>query len=346
MSAVRNRPRPPRTVTGPPSRRVGPPSFPAPRASPRRPAPPCAFSRRRSSVWAPRDSLGGTPGGRGFRGYAAADDKQVSISWGRRVPSWAALVMVMVAAGSWGLGGAAAAEPRARCPDAVAWSPAGACPGADVLEEVARGWREHQSSGDQEVARDRPEHGHSGEQGGQGDRGGQDAARAPDHLRPGDPARWRREWCGPRHEGFPWTWFCHRHHKPKPCPTPTPTPTPPPKAPPSPTPKPRPTPRPVPKPRPTVRPTPRPAPPRPVVAARPAPAPVAPPKPHPAPKPVPKPRPAPPAAVHWPAAAPPPVAPPRTHRRSVMITMLLTTVPALLAAAVLRPGSGSYRRNN
>jgi hypothetical protein len=28
-----------------------------------------------------------------------------------------------------------------------------------------------------------------------------------------------------------------------------------------------------------------------------------------------------------------------------MITMLLTAVPALLAVAVLRPGSGTYRRN-
>ncbi|MEU6848780.1 hypothetical protein ABZ901_02430 [Actinacidiphila alni] len=61
------------------------------------------------------------------------------------------------------------------------------------------------------------------------------------------------------------------------------------------------------------------------------------------------PRPAPPAApavVHWPEKAPKPVAAPTPHRRSLMITMMLTTVPGVLAVAVLRPGSGTYRRNN
>ncbi|WP_265737299.1 hypothetical protein [Actinacidiphila yanglinensis] len=36
--------------------------------------------------------------------------------------------------------------------------------------------------------------------------------------------------------------------------------------------------------------------------------------------------------------------PPR-HGQNVMETLLLTTVPAVLAVAVLRPGSGTYRRN-
>ncbi|HEY5834005.1 hypothetical protein [Streptomyces sp.] len=36
---------------------------------------------------------------------------------------------------------------------------------------------------------------------------------------------------------------------------------------------------------------------------------------------------------------------PKPHRRALTITMLLTSVPALLAVAVLRPGSGSYRRS-
>jgi hypothetical protein len=45
--------------------------------------------------------------------------------------------------------------------------------------------------------------------------------------------------------------------------------------------------------------------------------------------------------VRKPAAA----TPPATHHRALTVTMLLTTVPALLAVAVLRPGSGTYRRN-
>jgi hypothetical protein len=52
-----------------------------------------------------------------------------------------------------------------------------------------------------------------------------------------------------------------------------------------------------------------------------------------------------PAAVHWPAQKPRPAAAPAPHRRALTMTMLLTTVPALLAVAVLRPGSRTYRRN-
>jgi hypothetical protein len=50
--------------------------------------------------------------------------------------------------------------------------------------------------------------------------------------------------------------------------------------------------------------------------------------------------------VHWPVRQPKPSAPPVRHRQALTITMLLTTVPALLAVAVLRPGSRTYRRNN
>jgi hypothetical protein len=51
-------------------------------------------------------------------------------------------------------------------------------------------------------------------------------------------------------------------------------------------------------------------------------------------------------ALHWPVHKPKGSAPPAPHRRALTVTMLLTTVPALLAVAVLRPGSGSYRRNS
>jgi hypothetical protein len=47
----------------------------------------------------------------------------------------------------------------------------------------------------------------------------------------------------------------------------------------------------------------------------------------------------------WKAAAPQPADRPVQHRRSPVTTMLLTAVPALLAVAVLRPGSSTYRRN-
>ncbi|WP_433889129.1 hypothetical protein [Streptomyces sp. CA-111067] len=50
--------------------------------------------------------------------------------------------------------------------------------------------------------------------------------------------------------------------------------------------------------------------------------------------------------MHFPARPPMAVAAPEPHHRSVMTTMLLTTVPGLLAAAVLKPGSGSSRRSN
>lgn len=48
----------------------------------------------------------------------------------------------------------------------------------------------------------------------------------------------------------------------------------------------------------------------------------------------------------WPTPAPKAVHKPTRHTRTVMETMLLTTVPALLAVAVLRPGSHTYRRNH
>jgi hypothetical protein len=50
--------------------------------------------------------------------------------------------------------------------------------------------------------------------------------------------------------------------------------------------------------------------------------------------------------VRWPVRQPKPAAAPVAHRRALTLTMLLTTVPALLAVAVLRPGSRTYRRNN
>ncbi|WP_329131398.1 hypothetical protein OG552_10100 [Streptomyces sp. NBC_01476] len=50
--------------------------------------------------------------------------------------------------------------------------------------------------------------------------------------------------------------------------------------------------------------------------------------------------------MHWPVRQPSPAAPPAPHRRPLTVTLLLTTVPALLAVAVLRPGSNAYRRNN
>ncbi|WP_405581003.1 hypothetical protein [Streptomyces sp. NBC_01190] len=53
-----------------------------------------------------------------------------------------------------------------------------------------------------------------------------------------------------------------------------------------------------------------------------------------------------PTAVHWPVHRPKPTTAPTPHRRALTLTMLLTTVPALLAVAVLRPGSRTYRRNN
>ncbi|WP_327291316.1 hypothetical protein [Streptomyces sp. NBC_01198] len=60
----------------------------------------------------------------------------------------------------------------------------------------------------------------------------------------------------------------------------------------------------------------------------------------------PTPKPAPPAVVHWPRQVVRPAAAPAPHRRKLTTTLLLTTVPGLLAAAVLKPGSGAYRRNN
>lgn len=53
-----------------------------------------------------------------------------------------------------------------------------------------------------------------------------------------------------------------------------------------------------------------------------------------------------PAAVHWPVRKPKPAGAPHAGHRALTVTMLLTTVPALLAVAVLRPGSGSYRRSH
>jgi hypothetical protein len=50
--------------------------------------------------------------------------------------------------------------------------------------------------------------------------------------------------------------------------------------------------------------------------------------------------------VHWPERAPAEVAQPAPRRRKLTTALLLTTVPGLLAAAVLKPGSGVYRRNN
>ncbi|MEE4543740.1 hypothetical protein V2S66_17405 [Streptomyces sp. V4-01] len=52
-----------------------------------------------------------------------------------------------------------------------------------------------------------------------------------------------------------------------------------------------------------------------------------------------------PVALHWPAHKPKGSGPPAPHRRALTVTMLLTTVPALLAVAVLRPGSSTARRN-
>ncbi|WP_157856146.1 hypothetical protein [Actinacidiphila yeochonensis] len=57
------------------------------------------------------------------------------------------------------------------------------------------------------------------------------------------------------------------------------------------------------------------------------------------------PKPVPSTAAVWPVAAPKPASPPRQEGHTVLTTMLLTTVPALLAVAVLRPGSHTYRRN-
>jgi len=47
----------------------------------------------------------------------------------------------------------------------------------------------------------------------------------------------------------------------------------------------------------------------------------------------------------WPTQAPVVARAPQSHEHTVMETMLLTTVPALLAVAVLRPGSRTYRRH-
>ncbi|MFI0723862.1 hypothetical protein [Streptomyces sp. NPDC021224] len=75
------------------------------------------------------------------------------------------------------------------------------------------------------------------------------------------------------------------------------------------------------------------------------------PKPRPSPRPpepaptTPAPEPAPPA-VHWPDRPPVPASAPVQHRRKLTTVLLVTTVPGLLAAAVLKPGSGAYRRNN
>jgi hypothetical protein len=48
--------------------------------------------------------------------------------------------------------------------------------------------------------------------------------------------------------------------------------------------------------------------------------------------------------VKWPKQQPKPLAAPTRHYRGLPLTMLLISVPALLAVAVLRPGSSSYRR--
>jgi hypothetical protein len=53
-----------------------------------------------------------------------------------------------------------------------------------------------------------------------------------------------------------------------------------------------------------------------------------------------------PHVVRWPAPKPAPAAEPAAPRRKLTTALLLTTVPGLLAAAVLKPGSGVYRRNN
>lgn len=149
----------------------------------------------------------------------------------------------------------------------------------------------------------------------------------------------------------------------RPTPPPPPTPTPPPKpspVPPPPTPPPAaPTPPPrLPAPPPTRRPAPppapSPAPPRPTVrAAAPAPPPPATPPRPPAPKPKPKPkpsaRPAPapaPEAFHW---EPRPHYVGGPHRPapaslSVVTSTVVITLPAILAAAALRPGSRGRNR--
>jgi hypothetical protein len=48
--------------------------------------------------------------------------------------------------------------------------------------------------------------------------------------------------------------------------------------------------------------------------------------------------------VKWPERPPKLTAAPTPHHRGLPLTMLLITVPALLAVAVLRPGSSAYRR--
>ncbi len=52
-----------------------------------------------------------------------------------------------------------------------------------------------------------------------------------------------------------------------------------------------------------------------------------------------------PVPAAWPTPAPKGAAKPRRHEQTLTETLLLTTVPALLAVAVLRPGSSTYRRN-
>lgn len=233
----------------------------------------------------------------------------LSISWGKRALLWAALVVVVTAAGLWAVGGRATAAPRAPCPTFLG-------------QPVCRG--------DQAVP-------------------------VPAGGDPGWPWRGPHRWWECGHWIWIWDWgddWPWQHHKPRPCPTPTPAPTP--TAAPTPTPAPRPTPTPTPRPSPTpapappvVRHTPPPEPrPGPGPRPRPAPSPVSTPSPSPSPAPVPAPRPRPaPSPVRWPARQPAPVARPRSRHQPLTITMLLTTVPALVAVAVLRPGGGTGRRS-
>ncbi len=136
---------------------------------------------------------------------------------------------------------------------------------------------------------------------------------------------------------------------------PQPTPEPPAPEPPAPSPSPEPPrPEPVPEPEPEPpAPAPEPAPEQPPPPAAPAP-PERPPVPPPAPAPAPAP---PPGAAPPPAAAPPPEAAPvaiRRHRPAgqgpeadgtpLTVLMLVTTTPAVLAAALLRPRAHSAAR--
>lgn len=147
---------------------------------------------------------------------------------------------------------------------------------------------------------------------------------------------------GQGHGHWPWPWPPHHHPcppkptptpSPKPSPSPTPKPSPTPTPPPSPTPPPPPPPPPSPKPKVTPRPTPSPTPTRAVV-----PPPVVTPPPSPPPPTVTPPRPAPSPAVTFRHPAPvPAAAPPKRTGMPPTRTVLLVTVPAVLAAGALRP---------